>query len=113
MNDSTVKVFGDENLRLIAQDLVKAVRSDLTIDWTLRENERASLRVIIKRILRKHGYPPDKMSYATELVLEQAWVLCRDWAAGRGRRKEQRQDKKLERQHPHPGLPPSRGKEKR
>jgi type I restriction enzyme R subunit len=79
VNDSAVAVLGDETLRLIAQELVKAVRNSITIDWTVRENVRAQMRVIIKRILRKYGYPPDKQARATELVLEQAEVLCRDW----------------------------------
>jgi predicted GIY-YIG superfamily endonuclease len=72
VNDSAVAVLGDETLRLIAQELVKAVRDSITIDWTVRENVRAQMRVIIKRILRKYGYPPDKQAHATELVLEQA-----------------------------------------
>ncbi|MEZ0329878.1 MAG: type I restriction endonuclease subunit R [Dissulfuribacterales bacterium] len=79
VNDSAVAVLGDETLRLIAQELVKAVRNSITIDWTVRENVRAQMRVIIKRILRKYGYPPDKQTRATELVLEQAEVLCKDW----------------------------------
>ena len=56
------------------------MRNDMTIDWTLRENVRAQMRVLIKRILRRHGYPPDKQEKATLTVLEQAEVLCRDWA---------------------------------
>jgi type I restriction enzyme R subunit len=80
VNDSAVAILGDQTLRLIAQDLVKAVRNNLAIDWTVRENVRAHMRVIIKRILRKYGYPPDKQAHATELVLEQAEVLCKDWA---------------------------------
>ena len=79
VNDSAVKVLGDETLRMIAQELVKAVKGNVTIDWTVRENVRAQMRVIIKRILRKYGYPPDKQARATELVLEQAEVLCREW----------------------------------
>jgi len=79
VNDSAVAVLGDETLRLVAQELVKAVRNSITIDWTVRENVRAQMRVIIKRILRKYGYPPDKQARATELVLEQAEVLCKDW----------------------------------
>jgi type I restriction enzyme R subunit len=82
VNDSAVKVLGDTILKQIAQDLVKAVRSNLTIDWTVRENVRANLRVIIKRILRKHGYPPDKQEKATATVLEQAEALSRAWTAG-------------------------------
>ncbi|HPD57850.1 MAG TPA: type I restriction endonuclease subunit R [Smithellaceae bacterium] len=80
-NDSAVAVLGDKTLKLIAQELVKVVRGSITIDWTVRENVRANMRVIIKRILRKYGYPPDKQAHATELVLEQAEVLCKDWMA--------------------------------
>jgi type I restriction enzyme R subunit len=83
VNDSAVKVLGDDTLRTIAQELVRAVRANVTIDWTVRENVRAHLRVIVKRILRRYGYPPDKQARATELVLEQAEVLCRDWAEQR------------------------------
>jgi len=82
VNDSAVAVLGDETLRLIAQELVKSVRNSITIDWTVRENVRAQMRVIIKRILRRYGYPPDKQARATELVLEQAEVLCVGWSDG-------------------------------
>ena len=80
-NDSAVKVMGDETLRTIARELVAAVRANITIDWTIRENVRAQLRVIVKRILRKFGYPPDKQEKATLTVLEQAEVLSEAWAA--------------------------------
>ena len=79
VNDSAVKVLGDETLQTIAQELVQAVRNSVTIDWTLRENVRAKIRVMVKRILRRHGYPPDKQEKATRTVLEQAEVLCREW----------------------------------
>ncbi len=79
-NDSAVEVLGDETLRGIARELVEAVRANVTIDWTVRENVRAQLRVIVKRILRKHGYPPDKQEKATQTVLEQAEVLSEQWA---------------------------------
>jgi len=78
-NDSAVQVLGDETLRGIARELVETVRNNVTIDWTVRENVQARLRVLVKRILRKHGYPPDKQEKATATVLEQAEVLCRDW----------------------------------
>ena len=80
-NDSAVRVLGDETLRDIARELVETVRGNVTIDWTLRENVRAQLRVLVKRILRKHGYPPDKQEKATRTVLEQAEVLSVGWAA--------------------------------
>ncbi|MDF1500848.1 MAG: type I restriction endonuclease subunit R [Anaerolineales bacterium] len=82
-NDSAVAVLGDDTLRGIARELVEAVRSNVTIDWTIRENVRAQMRVIVKRILRKHGYPPDKQEKATQTVLEQAEVLSEIWAAER------------------------------
>ena len=75
VNDSAVQVLGDETLRDIARELVETVRNNLTIDWTLRENVRANLRRLVKRVLRKHGYPPDKEEAATRTVLEQAEVL--------------------------------------
>jgi type I restriction enzyme R subunit len=81
-NDSAVKVLGDEALRAIARELVATVRANVTIDWTVRENVRAQLRVLVKRILRKHGYPPDKQEQATRTVLEQAEVLSEQWAYG-------------------------------
>ena len=79
-NDSAVQVLGDETLRDIARELVETVRRNVTIDWTLRENVRANLRRLVKRILRKHGYPPDKQESATRTVLEQAEVLSAGWA---------------------------------
>ena len=81
INDSAVKVLGEPTLRAIAQELVKTVRANVSIDWTLRENVRAQLRVLVKRILRRYGYPPDKQEQATRLVLEQAEVLSEGWAA--------------------------------
>jgi type I restriction enzyme, R subunit len=80
VNDSAVKVLGDDTLKIIARELVKTVRRNTTIDWTLRENVQAHLRVLVKRILRKYGYPPDKQDKATRTVLEQAEVLSTNWA---------------------------------
>ena len=80
-NDSAVQVLGDDTLRDIARELVETVRRNVTIDWTLRENVRARLRVLVRRILRIHGYPPDKQEKATRTVLEQAEVLSEGWAA--------------------------------
>jgi type I restriction enzyme R subunit len=79
VNDSAVKVLGDETLRDIARELVTTVRNSVTIDWTLKESVRAKLRVIVKRILRKYGYPPDKQEAATNLVLRQAETLSEFW----------------------------------
>ena len=81
VNDSAVKVLGDATLKTIARELVETVRRNTTIDWTVRENVRAHLRVLVKRILRKYGYPPDKQEKATLTVLEQAEALSAGWTA--------------------------------
>ena len=78
-NDSAVQVLGDETLRLIAKELVRTVRANVTIDWTLRENVRANIRRLVRRILRKHGYPPDRQERATLVVIEQAEALSSAW----------------------------------
>ena len=78
-NDSAVAVLGDETLRGIARELVETVRNNVTIDWTVRESVRANLRRLVKRILTRHGYPPDKQEQATRTVLEQAELLSENW----------------------------------
>ncbi|MBM3892095.1 MAG: DUF3387 domain-containing protein, partial [Verrucomicrobia bacterium] len=80
VNDSAVKVLGEPTLKAIAHELVETIRNSVTIDWTEREAVRAKIRVAVKRILRKHGYPPDKQEKATQTVLQQAELLCADWA---------------------------------
>jgi type I restriction enzyme R subunit len=71
---------GDAILRQIALELTEIVRRNTTIDWTMKENVRAKLLTLVKRLLRKYGYPPDKQEKATETVLAQAELLCKDWA---------------------------------
>jgi type I restriction enzyme R subunit len=78
-NDSAVKVMGTDELKLIAIELAMQIRKSVTIDWTVRESARASIKVLVKRILRKHGYPPDMAEEATKTVLAQAELLCNDW----------------------------------
>ncbi|MDE0159283.1 MAG: type I restriction endonuclease subunit R [Candidatus Dadabacteria bacterium] len=78
-NDSAVRILGDQVLRAIAQELVETVRKNLEIDWTLRESVRAKLRLLVKKVLRRHGYPPDKQEKATRTVLEQAELLSAEW----------------------------------
>jgi type I restriction enzyme R subunit len=80
VNDSAVKVLGDDTLKDIARELVEMVRNNVTIDWTVKEFVRAKLRVMVKRILRKYGYPPDKQEKAMQTVLEQAELIAADWA---------------------------------
>ena len=80
-NDSAVKVLGDKNLKIIARELVETVKKNTSIDWTEKESVRAKLRSVVRRILRKYGYPPDKQEKATETVLEQAALLSKDWVA--------------------------------
>ncbi len=80
VNDSAVKILGDDTLRKIAIELTETIRKNVSIDWTMRENVQARLRVMVKKILKKHGYPPDKQKKAIDLVLQQAHELCKDWA---------------------------------
>lgn len=75
-SESAVQVLGDAQLRTIARELVKSVRENATIDWSLRASVRAGIKLKIKKILRKHKYPPDASESATEQVLEQAELLC-------------------------------------
>lgn len=81
VNDSAVQLLGDETLQAIARELVQTIRRNVTLDWTVRENVRAKLRTSVKRLLRKYDYPPDKQEKATITVLQQAELLCKDWAA--------------------------------
>ena len=81
VNDSAVKVLGDATLKKIAQDLAKSVRESATIDWTLKGSVQAEMRVKVKRILRKYGYPPDKQEQAVKTVVEQAELFADSWAA--------------------------------
>jgi type I restriction enzyme, R subunit len=80
-NESAVQAMGSKELRVIATELVTQVRKSVTIDWTVRESARAKIKVMVKRILRKHGYPPDLQDEAVKTVLAQAELLCADWAA--------------------------------
>jgi type I restriction enzyme R subunit len=80
-NESAKDVMGDVKLRVIATELVSQVRNNVTIDWTLRESAQAKLRVMVKRILNRFGYPPDLQDAAVQTVLAQAKLLCADWAA--------------------------------
>ena len=81
-NDSAKQVMGDTTLRVIATDLVTMVRKNVSIDWTLRESAQARMRVLVKRVLNKFGYPPDLQDAAVQEVLAQAARLCADWAGG-------------------------------
>lgn len=78
-NESAVKAMGDPALRIVAQELVTAMRKNTSVDWTIRESVRAKIRVVVKKILRHHGFPPDLQDAAVRLVLEQAETLCKDW----------------------------------
>lgn len=80
VNDSAVKVLGDDILKIIARDLVKSVRENVSVDWTVKETARAKLRAMVKRVLRKHGYPPDKQEKAVDTVIQQAEVIAAEWA---------------------------------
>ena len=78
-NDSAVQAMGDDKLKLIAAELITQVKKSVSIDWTLRESARARIRVMVKRILNKYGYPPDLQEEAVKTVLAQAELLCNQW----------------------------------
>ena len=79
-NESAKEVLGDTTLKMMAHELVEMIRKNVTIDWTLRDNVQANLRVKVKHLLKKYKYPPDKQQKATDTVLDQAKLLCKDWA---------------------------------
>jgi type I restriction enzyme R subunit len=81
VNDSAVKVLGDETLKTIAREIADKVKKNATIDWTMKESARAKLMVIVKRTLNKYGYPPDKQQKAVDTVMKQAEVLADYWVA--------------------------------
>lgn len=81
-NGKAAQVLGEPTLRRIAQELARTVRENVTVDWTIRESARAYLRVLVKRILRKYNYPPDKQEKAVQTVLEQAEALSEEWVEG-------------------------------
>jgi len=78
-NPSAREILGDAQLRDLARILVKEVKSSKSIDWTIKENVQARLRVAVKRILRKYGYPPDQEKIATANILKQAELFAEDW----------------------------------
>jgi len=80
VNDSAVAVLGDEILRHIARELVDTIRKNSSIDWTVRENVQAKMRIAVKKILRKHGYPPDLELKATETVIDQAKMMASEFS---------------------------------
>jgi type I restriction enzyme R subunit len=81
LNHSAVQVMGDEQLRVIAREVVKTLRANVTVDWTLRETVRARLRVLVRRLLARYGYPPDLQAEAVKTVITQAEALAEGWAA--------------------------------
>lgn len=82
-NESAVEVLGDDKLRLIAHELLVSLRENVSVDWAHRDSARARMRVLVKRILRKYGYPPDLQDAAVQTVLQQAEVLSAGWSVSR------------------------------
>ena len=79
VNESAVKVLGDETLKIIAREIADKVKKNATIDWTIRESARAKLMVLVKRTLKKYGYPPDMQQKAVDTVLKQAEMMADMW----------------------------------
>jgi len=78
-NEAAILELGDKTLKQIAKELVEMLRKSTTIDWTLRENVKARIRIAVKKLLKKYDYPPDKQESATQIVLFQAETVCKDW----------------------------------
>ncbi|QIG79645.1 type I restriction endonuclease subunit R [Stakelama tenebrarum] len=78
-NESAVDVMGNDSLKVIAAELVKSLKANASVDWAHRETARARMRVLVKRILRKYGYPPDLQDAAVQTVIEQAELLAAAW----------------------------------
>ncbi len=83
-NDSAVQMMGDDKLKLIAHELLMSLRENVSVDWAHRDSARARMRVLVKRILRKYGYPPDLQDTAVQTVLQQAEALSSGWSVSRG-----------------------------
>jgi type I restriction enzyme R subunit len=79
-NQSACDIMGEPALRLIAHELMMSIKENVSVDWMHRETARARIRVLVKRILRKYGYPPDLQDSAVQTVLQQAEVLSAEWA---------------------------------
>jgi type I restriction enzyme, R subunit len=79
-NESAVQIMGNDSLKVIAHELLLSLKGSITVDWSHRESARARMRVLVKRILRKHGYPPDLQDAAVQTVLRQAEALSSNWA---------------------------------
>ncbi len=79
-NETALKEMSEPTLRAIALELTQNLRNSVTVDWAVRENVRAKIRLLIKRILRKHKYPPLQEQAAVDMVLQQAEVLSAQWA---------------------------------
>jgi type I restriction enzyme R subunit len=80
-SESAVELMGNDSLKVIAHELLVSLKRSVTVDWSHRESARARMRVLVKRILRKHGYPPDLQDAAVQTVLRQAEALSASWAA--------------------------------
>ena len=83
-NESAIQMMGDDKLKLIAHELLVSLRENVSVDWAHRDSARARMRVLVKRILRKYGYPPDLQDTAVQTVLQQAEALSSGWSVSRG-----------------------------
>lgn len=81
-NENAVQMMGDDKLRIIAHELLMSLRENVSVDWARRDSARAHMRVLVKRILRKYGYPPDLQDIAVQTVLQQAEALSSSWSVG-------------------------------
>lgn len=77
-NESAREIMGDDILKQIARDLTQSIKNNISIDWAVRESVQAKMKMIIKRLLKKYGYPPDKTAKAVDIVMEQTKLMCQN-----------------------------------
>ena len=77
-NESAREIMGDDNLKQIARDLTQSIKSNISVDWAIRESVQAKMKMTIKRLLKKYGYPPDKTEKAVDIVMEQTKLMCQN-----------------------------------
>ena len=77
-NDSAKEILGDDILKQIARDLTVSIKNNISVDWAIRDSVQAKMKMTVKRLLKKYGYPPDKTAKAVDVVLEQTKLMCQN-----------------------------------
>jgi type I restriction enzyme R subunit len=94
-NESAKEIMGEDILKQIARDLTASIKSNISVDWAIRESVQAKMKMIIKRLLKKYGYPPDKTAKAVDIVMEQTKLMCKNESVEYRRQPEQSEGLKV------------------